>query len=147
MKINELAKNTVGDDSDYYSFDIKIITINLQFLKLQIEGYYDLIKVILDDFFSNTLFMPYVGYTTGAIIVAGTDDISRFDNVDNLVGFIGQDPTIYELGNYTSENSRMSKRGSKYMRFVVRNISSRIFHSDPKFSAYYQKKKSAESTI
>ncbi len=141
-KIKELAKNTIGDDSDYYAFDIKMIINKIQFLELQIDGYNEQIKVIMDEFFSNILSMPGVGYTTGAIIVAGIGDISRFDSADKLVAFIGQDPTIYESGNYTSNNSRMSKRGSKHMRFAIHHISNRIIHADPKFSSYYQKKKS-----
>lgn len=138
--IKQLAKESIGDDASYYAFEIRLIVEKIQFLNSQLDQYDNYIKEIMDKHFSIILSIPGVGYTTGAILIAGIGDISLFSSEDKLVAFIGAEPSIYQSGEFESSNSKMSKRGSKYMRYAIHHVSNRIIHLDEKFSKYYQKK-------
>ena len=68
-------------------------------------------------------------------------DINRFDNEAKLTSFAGLDPTEYSSGTSVKRKSRMSKRGSPFLRLAIWNASVIAAFKDPTFSEYYQKKR------
>ena len=52
-----------------------------------------------------------------------TDDITRFDNHRQLIAFCGLDPTIIQSGKSINVHGTISKRGNKYARWILFNIS------------------------
>ena len=73
-------------------------------------------------------------------IIAEIGDINRFHSTDNLVSFSGIDCTVYESGKYKARRCVPSKKGSKYLRYALFQVSRVIWQWDPIFREYYNKK-------
>ena len=48
----------------------------------------------------------------GATIIGEIGDFSLFSSPEKILAFAGMAPTIYQSGKYTSDRSKMEKRGS-----------------------------------
>lgn len=82
--------------------------------------------------------IPGVGAVTGATIIAEIADIHRFETPAQLVAFAGIDPTVYQSGAFQASQSRMSKRGSPYLRHALWQAATVAVRFDPQLKAYYQ---------
>ena len=47
---------------------------------------------------------------------------------------------MYESGKYKATNKSISKKGSKYLRYALYQVSKVIWRFDPSFNKYYLKK-------
>ncbi len=56
---------------------------------------------------------------TGATILGETGDINRFSNTHKYTSLFGIEPIIYESGKHKWKQTRLSKRGSKYLRTAI----------------------------
>jgi len=74
-------------------------------------------------------------------------DITRFDNVKQLIAFCGLDPTIIQSGKSINVHGTISKRGNKYVRWILFNCSQMIVkmcakqYPEHPVYIYYQSKK------
>ena len=75
------------------------------------------------------------------ILLAEIGDIRRFPSLKKLVAYAGIDPTVYESGQFQARNTRMSKRGSPYLRHALWMAAGIARMHDPELKAYYQKKR------
>jgi transposase len=85
--------------------------------------------------------IPGVGVHTAQILVAEVGDMPRFSSVDKLMAFSGFDPRVRQSGTSLHRNTKLTKRGSPYLRralFLAANVSRQY---DPQMKAYYQKKR------
>ena len=75
-------------------------------------------------------------------------DITRFDNHRQLIAFCGLDPTIIQSGKSINVHGTISKRGNKYARWILFNISQMVVklgHQCPNHPVYnYYLTKKAE---
>jgi transposase len=62
------------------------------------------------------LSIPGVGEVTAATILGEIGDISNFDTAKQLVAYAGLDPSVYQSGNFRAKNTKISKRGTPYLR-------------------------------
>jgi transposase len=72
------------------------------------------------------------------VIIGEIGDISRFETPGKLVAFAGLDATVNQSGEFTGTKSRLSKRGSPYLRRAIWLSASRAAFCDPILSEYYQ---------
>lgn len=85
--------------------------------------------------------IPGVGENIGAVVVNEFGNIQRFRNIKALVAYAGLDPKVRQSGVTLSRNSRITKRGSPYLRralFIAASIAQR---HDEDFKLYYAKKR------
>lgn len=75
------------------------------------------------------------------MIISEFGDLSRFENLDQLTAFAGLDPTINQSGKFNASGTRMSKRGSKYLRFALLNAAFQLVKVSSTFKDYYDKKR------
>jgi len=85
--------------------------------------------------------IPGVGPVTGAIILAEIGDVNRFSAPEKLVAYAGIDPTVYQSGQFTATQTRMSKRGSPYLRHALWQAAFMASQYDPQLRAFYQRKR------
>ena len=85
--------------------------------------------------------IPGIGTWLGAIIISEIGDITRFKSATKLLAYAGLDPSVRQSGNFNATNTKMSKRGSPYLRrtFWLAAISGIRFN--PAFRAVYDKKR------
>ena len=81
-------------------------------------------------------------------IIIELGDITRFDNHKQLIAFCGLDPTIIQSGKSINVHGTISKRGNKYARWILFNISQMVVklgHQCPNHPVYnYYLTKKAE---
>ena len=89
-----------------------------------------------------------IGEVLAAELLGELGDITRFDNHKQLIAFCGLDPTIIQSGKSINVHGAISKRGDKYARWILFNISQMVVklgHQYPEHPVYnYYLKKKAE---
>jgi transposase len=140
-ELKALAKESIGVNNPAIATQIKHIITQLNLLKTQIESIDNDIKQLMNKLESPILTIPGIGYTLGAIIISEIGDISRFSNPSKLLAFAGLDPSIKQSGNFSANNSRISKRGSKYLRYAIYRAAFTIVWNNEQFYTYYTAKR------
>jgi transposase len=85
--------------------------------------------------------IPGIGPITADILLAEIGDIERFKDGKSLVAFAGFDPKVRQSGATLSRNTRLTKRGSPYLRQAIFFATSVAQLHDQEFKDYYQKKR------
>ena len=141
-KLIEIAKASIGQSEYYLAFELKHTIDMIRFYQSQVDIYNKQIEheLMQTEYGSIITSIPGVGIITGAMIISKIGDIINFNNPHQLLAFAGLDPSVYESGNFSSANNKPSKRGSKYLRWAIHQVSSSIWKWDKTFKAYYEKK-------
>ena len=80
-----------------------------------------------------------IGEVLAAELLGELGDITRFDNHKQLIAFCGLDPTIIQSGKSINVHGAISKRGNKYARWILFNISQKVVklgHQCPNHPVY-----------
>ena len=80
-----------------------------------------------------------IGEVLAAELLGELGDITRFDNHKQLIAFCGLDPTIIQSGKSINVHGAISKRGNKYARWILFNISQMVVklgHQCPNHPVY-----------
>ena len=101
------------------------------------------IKQIMDEINSPILTIPGISYTLGAMIISEISDISNFSTPAKLLAYAGLDPSVKQSGNFNATNTRISKRGSKHLRYAIHQAASIIINNNDTFNIYYTTKRSS----
>lgn len=90
--------------------------------------------------------IPGIGESLAPIIAGEIGDIHRFHSAKQLVAYAGVDPSVRQSGKFVGTKSRLTKRGSPYLRwalFIAATVSvrkdSRGF-LNPVIGEYYENK-------
>lgn len=134
------AANSFGVSfaKDAFSFQIRQLIEQLEFLEGQIAELEEQLASLLKQTGSYITTIPGIGDTLGAIILGEIGDIHRFDAPNKLVAFAGLDVRVSQSGEFTGTRQKFSKRGSPYLRRAIWLAASRAAFCDPILSKYYQ---------
>ena len=86
--------------------------------------------------------LPGIGPWLASVILAETDSIKRFKNADSLIAYAGLDPTIKQSGANLNTQGKLTKRGSKQLRWALTCAAGIAKIHDPELKRYYLKKRS-----
>lgn len=86
--------------------------------------------------------IPGIGQTIAAVLVAEIGDIENFKSAKALVAYAGIDPKVKQSGKGLKHNTRLTKRGSPYLRQALFQAAAVARQHDPELKAYYEKKRS-----
>ena len=98
------------------------------------------INAIMDKLDSVIKTIPGIGSLNGAMIIGEIGDISRFKKPCQLLAYAGLDPSVYQSGNFNAARTRMSKRGSKLLRYALINAAWQTTLVNDTFKDYYDLK-------
>lgn len=134
-EIREAAANSVGLSQalDAFSLQAKILISQIQHLENQIDVLGKELENRLGDHVITSI--PGIGSYLGALIVGEIGDIKKYiskDGAKQLVALAGLDPRLKSSGKYNGQ-VKMSKRGSKYLRWALTYASSIAVQHDPYF--------------
>lgn len=85
--------------------------------------------------------IPSIGTTNGGMILGEIDDIHRYSSPGKLLAFAGLDPSVYQSGNFQAKKTRMSKRGSRVLRYALMKAAHNVVKNNKTFRAYYDAKR------
>lgn len=82
-----------------------------------------------------------IGYISGGMILGEIGNIHRFSCPNKLPAYTtGLDPSVYQSGNFQVKKTRISKRGSKVLRYAFVNVAHNVVKNNATFKAYYDTK-------
>ena len=139
-EIQNLALNTFGVKfaKRSFSFQIKQIINQISFLEEQLKFLEKEIEYLLNDINPIITTITGIGSVLGASIIAEIGDISRFEKASQLVAYAGLDVSVKQSGEFNAINStKLSKRGSPYLRRAIWLASTVAAFKDPALSVYY----------
>jgi len=146
-KTEEIKQAAVGSFGvsfarNAFSFQIRQLIEQINFLELQIKELEVEIFTLLSKTNSFITTIPGIGDTLGASIMGEIGDINRFDTPGKLVAFAGLDVSVNQSGEFSGTRTRLSKRGSPYLRRAIWLAATSAAFKDPALCEYYQSLKS-----
>ena len=74
------------------------------------------------------------------MILGEIGDIHRFSNPSKLLAFAGLDPTVCQSGKFNASHTRMSKRGSRILRYALVYSAHNVVKNNSTFKEFYDPK-------
>lgn len=143
-KIEELlcySKNSVGVYTTSDALLIKqLATLIMLYEEQKDEIIKELVRLV-KEVEPNILTIPGIGANTAAGIIGEIGNISNFRNADSLTAFAGLNPHVYQSGKYEARHTKISKKGSSYLRNALCLAARCIIKYDLTFKEYYSKKR------
>ena len=140
IALKALAKHSIAMDNPAIGKQIQMLIEQIQMLQKQIDLLDIDITNIMEKLNSPILSIPGIGIWLGAIILSEIGDITRFSSATKLLAFAGLDPSVRQSGNFNATNTKISKRGSKHLRFAINYAAELIIWNDDTFYQYYTMK-------
>jgi len=140
QKLKELAKSSIGVNNSSLSIQIKHSLKQIELLDEQLKELDLKIKEMMDELNSVILTIPGISYTLGSIILSEIGNIDKFVSPTKLLAFEGLDPSVKQSGNFNATIIKMSKRGSKLLRYAMLRASGLIIWNSETYNAYYNRK-------
>lgn len=140
--VKEAAEQSIGvkRGADALAFELRLLlrqTRELEHLVAELDGEINRRYAALDPYLRT---VPGLGAATAPAIYAEIGDIQRFNDSDQLVALAGVDPQLHESGQ-TAGQTKMSKRGSPYLRRAVWHAALTACRFDPLFQAIYDRQR------
>ena len=139
-ELRVLAQKSVGASDSALSIQITHTISQIELLDSQLE----LVEAEMTDImkFNDSVIMtiPGIGYINGGMILGEIGDVHRFSNPNKLLAFAGLDPSVYQSGNFQARRTKMSKRGSRVLRYALINAAHNVVKNNATFKTYYDKK-------
>ena len=140
VRLKELASQSVGIKNSTLSLQIFQSIQQIEMYTQQLAEVEHSIHEIMNKMDSIIKTIPGIGSLNGAMIIGEIGDITRFEKPCQLLAYAGLDPSVYQSGNFTAARTRMSKRGSKLLRYALINAAWQTTLVNQTFKDYYDLK-------
>ncbi len=137
IDLKQTAIQSIGLENSSIDLQIKILIKEINFLQEQIDLIDQEITTIMESLDSVITSIPGIGNWLGAIIISEISDISKFSHPKKLLAFAGLDPSVKQSGEFEASNTKISKRGSKSLRYAINTAASLIIWRNDTFHNYY----------
>ena len=142
QQLRVLAQKSVGVSDSAISIQITQTISQIELLDSQLKNVDSEMTEIVKFHDSVIMTIPGIGYINGGMILGEIGDVHRFSSPGKLLAYAGLDPSVYQSGNFLAKRTRMSKRGSKVLRYALMNAAHNVVKNNATFKAYYEAKKS-----
>ena len=118
-ELRVLAQQSIGSSDSSISIQITHTIEQVELLDSQIKDVESKIDTIVLSTGSVILAIPGISTLEAGMILGEVGDIHRFSKPNKLLAFAGLDPSVKQYGNFCANHTRMSKRGSRYLRYAL----------------------------
>mgnify|MGYP005854464759 CR=1 FL=1 len=161
LKVNSHGHFTKEQAKELRVLAQKSVGVNDSSLSIQITHTIEQIELLDSQLFHTELEManlvtclhyvimtiPGIGwFINGGMILGEIGDIHRFSEPKKLLAFAGLDPSVHQSGNFQAQRTRMSKRGSRVLRYALINAAHNVVKNNATFKAYYDAKRAEGRT-
>jgi transposase len=98
------------------------------------------IKGINPTEYQSLISIPGVGPVLASGILSEIGTITSFDSHNALAKYAGLTWRVNQSGNYSSDDTRMTKTGNKYLRYYLIEAANSVKNRIPEYKDYYYKK-------
>lgn len=140
-QVKQLATDSFGIalGTDVFKLEIQLMIEQIQLLESQLKMVEDNMIALSQKQKHYLTTITGVSDVTAAVILGEVGDFDRFERPEQLVAFAGLDASVHQSGDFTSTRTRISKRGSPYLRRAIWQAAFVASNRDPVLSAYYKK--------
>ena len=138
--LKSLAKSSVGVKNTFISIQITQTIAQIELIESQIDELEHIIEKAMDELDSVIMTVPGIGKINGAMILAEIGDIIRFSHPSKLLAYAGLDPVVNQSGKFNAKHTKMSKRGSKMLRYALINAAWNVSLNNDTFKRYFDSK-------
>lgn len=128
--------------NEAFSFQIKLLANQIEFIEGQMSQVEAKIKTLLDEVEPLILTIPGISYKLGAQIVSEIGDVSRFNSASAIVKHAGINPSKNQSGTFEGEVNHITKQGSPYLRRALYLAAMAQLKCKTPLYGYYLKKRS-----
>ena len=134
-ELRVLAQQSVGSSDSSISIQITHTIEQVELLDSQIKDVESKIDTIVLSTGSVILSIPGISTLEAGMILGEVGDIHRFSKPNKLLAFAGLDPSVKQSGNFCANHTRMSKRGSRYLRYALIYAAHNVVKNNSTFKA------------
>jgi transposase len=125
---------------DAATFSVQLLMAQMAFRDQQIAAIDEQLATLVPKH-APILTIPGIGPTLAAAILGEIGEITRFANGKKLKAYAGLDASVHQSGEFQGTRTRLSKRGSPYLRRALWLAAFMARTHDPGFRAYYDAKR------
>ena len=140
-ELRVLAQKSVGVNDSSLSIQITHTIEQIELLDSQLFHTELEMANLVTCLHSVIMTIPGIGFVNGGLILGEIGDIHRFSEPKKLLAFAGLDPSVHQSGNFQAKKTRMSKRGSRVLRYALMNAAHNVVKNNSTFKDYYDSKK------
>jgi len=141
LEIRQAAADSIGSNSPAMAFEMQQTIRLIQNIQLEIELLDRQIETAIEAVQTPLLTIPGIGHTLAGIILAEIGAIERFQTPAQLLAFAGMEPSTFQSGKFSANQTPMVKRGSTYLRWAVLQAARLVAMRDRTFRDYLLKKR------
>ena len=145
-QLRVLAQKSVGVNDSSISIQINHTIEQIELLDSQLFHTELEMANLVTCLHSVIMTIPGIGFINGGMILGEIGDIHRFSEPKKLLAFAGLDPSVHQSGNFQAQRTRMSKRGSRVLRYALINAAHNVVKNNATFKAYYDTKRAEGRT-
>ncbi len=90
--------------------------------------------------YQSLISIPGIGPVLASGILAEIGTITSFDSQDALAKYAGLTWRVNQSGDYSTDDTRMTKTGNKYLRYYLIEAANSVKNHIPEYREYYYKK-------
>lgn len=140
QELRILAQKSVGSNDSSISIQITQTIEQIELLDRQIDDDEAKIEEIVKAMGSVIMTIPGIRYVEAGMILGEIGDIHRFSDYHKLLAYAGLDPVIRQSGKFNASHTRMSKRGSRTLRYALVYSAHNVVKNNETFRKYYDLK-------
>lgn len=145
-ELRVLAQKSVGVNDSSLSIQITHTIKQIELLDSQLFHTELEMANLVTCLHSVIMTIPGISFINGGMILGEIGDIHRFSEQKKLLAFAGLDPSVHQSGNFQAQRTRMSKRGSRVLRYALINAAHNVVKNNATFKAYYDAKRAEGRT-
>lgn len=140
-QLRESALNTFGItiDTDVFKLQIQLLLEQIQLIEKHLKEIEEVMIEISNRQKHYLTTITGISDVTACVILGEIGSIDRFERPEQLVAYAGLDASVHQSGDFNSSNTRISKRGSPYLRRAIWQAAFVASNHDPALSLHYQK--------
>ena len=140
-KIRESALNTFGITigTDVFKLQIQLLLEQIELIEKHLSEVEQVMIEISNRQEHYLTTITGVSDVTACVVLGEIGSIERFERPEQLVAYAGLDASVHQSGNFNSQSTRMSKRGSPYLRRAIWQAAFVASYHDPALSLHYQR--------
>lgn len=140
-QLRESALNTFGITigTDVFKLQIQLLLGQIQLIEKHLKEIEEVMIEISNRQKHYLTTITGISDVTACVILGEIGSIDRFERPEQLVAYAGLDASVHQSGDFNSSNTRISKRGSPYLRRAIWQAAFVASNHDPALSLHYQK--------
>lgn len=140
-QLKDRAQNTFGISigTDAFKMQIHLLLEQIKLLENQLDQIEEALIELSNRQEHYLTTIVGISDVLAAVILGEIGSIRRFERPEQLVAFAGLDASVNQSGDFHGTKTKLSKRGSPYLRRALWQAAFVASNHDPALSVYYKK--------